>query len=289
MHARSARACRSEPAGAPALSAVVVSNREKVYWPEAGFTKGDLVDYYEHAAPALLPHLYDRPLTLHRFPNGIEGEHWYQTSCRGRPGWLRTAKVGRFEMCLVDDARSLIWVANLGTIELHPFLHRVSHERPDVLVLDLDPGPGADVVDCCDVALLIRERLGGVARTSGSVGLHVYIGAEERTYEQTKGLARALAEELAEAQPERVVTTQQRAARPGRVLVDWRQNDPTRSVVAPYSLRGTAWPTVSTPVTWEEVERCARERSPELLTFLARDVVERLDRHGDLFAPVLPR
>ena len=173
-----------------------------------------------------------------------------------------------------------MWVANLCTIEFHPFLHRVDAHRPDYVVFDLDPGAGASIVECCDVALALRERVDGVAKTSGAAGLHVYA--------PTKAYARELAAELADTRDD-VVAAQSRRERAGRVLVDWLQNDETRSTVAPYSLRGVAYPTVSMPVTWDEVERCARERRPELLVFLAADVSPRIARYGDLFGALRPR
>lgn len=181
-----------------------------------------------------------------------------------------------------------MWVANLCTIEFHPFLHRVDAHRPDYVVFDLDPGAGASIVECCDVALALRERVDGVAKTSGAAGLHVYAPAGDRTYAETKAYARELAAELADTRDD-VVAAQSRRERAGRVLVDWLQNDETRSTVAPYSLRGVAYPTVSMPVTWDEVERCARERRPELLVFLAADVSPRIARYGDLFGALRPR
>jgi bifunctional non-homologous end joining protein LigD len=273
------------------VNAVEVARRDKVFWPAAGFTKGDLVDYYERVAPVLLPHLRERPVTLRRFPDGVVGPSWYQTNCRARPDWLEIAVVrgtrgGRFEMCLLNDVRSLVWAASVGAIELHPFLHREGTVEPDYLVLDLDPGPGADVVDCCDLALAARALVGedALVKTSGSVGLHVYVHCDGESYDETKARARAIAERLAEELPQRVVLSQRRDLRRGRVLIDWLQNDPMRSTVAPYSLRGMPWPTVSTPVRWDEVERCARERRAELLTFLADDALERVATQGDVWS-----
>jgi bifunctional non-homologous end joining protein LigD len=277
-----------------------LSNLDKVLWPEAGFTKGQMLDYYASVAPALLPHVSGRPMTLRRFPDGVEGGDWYQIQWpRGAPAWLPTREVtarrgGVWRFCVIDDLPSLLWAVNLAAIELHPFL--ASGERPDeptAVVFDLDPGPPADIVDCCAVALRLRAELDelGLAafpKTSGSVGLHAYVPLNApHTYDDTKTFARGLARRLAAADPERVTERAQRAERAGRVLVDWLQNDPTRSTVAPYSLRGTAWPTVSAPVAWAEVEEAAAERRPELLTFDARLVLDRLDRLGDLFAPVL--
>jgi bifunctional non-homologous end joining protein LigD len=265
---------------------VTLTSPERVLWPEAGFTKRDLVAYYLRIAPVLLPHLAGRPLTLGRFPEGVEGRGFAQTECRGAPEWLRTEPIrlrgGELRnYCVVEDAAGLAWLASRSVIELHPFL---GLKRPAAIVFDLDPGEPTDVVDCCDVALLLRERLGNgaVVKTSGSVGLHVFVPTDS-SWDETRSVARAVAEELAAVQPDTVVATTARAGRAGKVLIDWMQNAPMRSTVAPYSLRATRWPTVSTPVTWEEVERAARERRPELLTFLAHEVVERAERLGDLF------
>lgn len=265
------------------MSAVAVSNPDKVLSPAAGFTKAEMVAYYETVAPVLLPHLAGRPVTLWRAPDGVEGPNWYQNELPGRPAWLRTTpvtdttgKVWRF--CLVEDLRTLLWVANLGTIELHPL------QPPTLAVFDLDPGPPADIVDCCRVALAVRDALGrpgiaALAKTSGSVGLHVYAPlGRERPFERIRSLVRDVA-----AQIPGIVLDHRRAARAGNVYVDWRQNDGLRSTVAPYSLRGTGWPTVSTPVTWAEIERCAAAGRPELLVFDAPAVLERVRRHGDLF------
>ena len=268
------------------MNAVRLTNLDRVLWPRARFTKGDMIEYYRAVAETLLPHLADRPLTMWRFPTGVDGPSWWQNECRGAPPWLATHKWRGQRFCVVNDGRSLAWVANLGTIELHPFLHRVHEERPDLIVFDLDPGPPAGLSECCAVALRIHERLGGVAKTSGATGLHVYASAGGRSYDETKSLASTLAEELAAA-ADGVTAKQARRAREGRVLVDWLQNDATRSTVAPYSLRGLPLPTVSMPVTWEEVERCARTRQDRPLTFLASDVPARLEQHGDLFAPLV--
>ena len=268
------------------MNTVTYTNLDRVLWPEAGWTKGDLVDYYRAVAPWLLPHLADRHLTLWRFPEGVHRGGFWQNECRGAPEWMRTAEVRGQRFCVVDNLESLLWLANLSTIELHPFLARVAEpERSTALVFDLDPGPGADVLDCRDVALRLRERIvvDLYAKTSGSVGLHLAAPVEEMTFDETKAIARRLAEELAAEEPERVTAVPRRLDRGGRVFVDWLQNDATRSTVAPYSLRGTAFPTVSTPVTWDELEAA---RAPEELTFLAPAALERLERYGDLWAPL---
>lgn len=273
---------------------LALSNLEKVLWPDAGFTKGAMVDYYVRVAGALLPHLAGRAMSLRRFPDGVEGVSWYQDECRGAPGWLATEELRGYRYCVVNDLASLVWVANLAAIELHPFLALAAEpDRPTALVLDLDPGPPADVLDCCRVALRIRDLLAelGLAslpKATGSVGLHVHVPlAAGHGFPETKAFARALAGALAAELPDRVVAAQRRSLRPGKVLVDWLQNDPTRSTVAPYSLRGTAWPTVAAPVAWEEVERAVAEGRAELLTFLPQAVLERLEGHGDLFGPAL--
>jgi bifunctional non-homologous end joining protein LigD len=276
-----------------------LSSPEKVLWPRAGWTKRDLVDYYRAAAPVLLPHLRRRPLTLARFPDGVDERGWYQTNCRGHPEWMATHElVGRRgqlqRMCVVDDLPSLVWVANQGTIELHPFLAAAeATDHPLALVFDLDPGPPADVVACCVVALRIRDLLAadgleGLAKTSGLVGLHVYVPLDGTVpFERTKSYARAVAERLEAETPALVTARSRRDLRSGRVLVDWLQNDSTRSTVAPYSLRAAPFPTVSTPVTWHEVEDVAAGGRAERLTFVAADVLRRIEADGDLFEPVV--
>jgi bifunctional non-homologous end joining protein LigD len=266
---------------------VELTTPDRMLWPAAGFTKRDLLDYYLRIAPVLLPQLADRPLTLGRFPQGVEGRGFAETECRGAPEWLRREPIhlrnGEIRnYCVIEDEAGLAWLANRSAIELHPFL---GLERPRAVVFDLDPGEPADVVDCACVALLLRKVLGedAVVKTSGSVGLHVFVPTRS-TFGETRARARAVAEDLAAAHPELVVATTDRSARTGRVLVDWMQNARMRSTVAPYSLRAAPWPTVSTPVSWDEIERAAAERRPELLTFLADDVLRRVDRLGDLFA-----
>jgi bifunctional non-homologous end joining protein LigD len=280
------------------VTSVTLSKPDKVLWPLAGFTKAALAEYYLAVAPALLPHFAERPVTLRRFPDGVDAPGWYQTNCRG-PEWLPTSLVpGRrgevFRMCRLEEPRALAWAAQVGALELHPLLATADAlDRPTALVLDLDPGPPADVLDCCAVALALRDELDALGlasfpKTSGSVGLHVYVPLNTGvSYADTKALARTLAERLARVLPERVVATQKRSLRAGRVLVDWLQNEPMRSTVAPYSLRALPFPTVSMPVTWDEVDRAAAAGRPELLTFLPADALSRLDRLGDLFRPVL--
>jgi bifunctional non-homologous end joining protein LigD len=276
-----------------------LTSLDKVLWPEAGFTKGHMVDYYRRVAPVLVPHIAGRGLTLGRFPAGVDGAGFAQTECRGRPDWLATQPV-RVKMgevrnyCVVNDLPSLVWIANQGAIELHPFLAPGERpDRPSFVAFDLDPGPGADMTDCCEVAIWLREALSesglsSFPKTSGSLGLHVFVPLEpSHTYARTKSFARTMAERLAADHPRQVTSRATKSLREGRVLVDWRQNDRSRSTVAVYSLRATPWPTVSTPVSWEEVEHVRAARKPELLTFLAGDVLDRVERFGDLFRSVL--
>jgi bifunctional non-homologous end joining protein LigD len=278
---------------------VTISNAGKVLWPEAGFTKGDMVAYYDAVAPVLLPYLEGRPVTMRRFPDGVDAIGWYQYECRGAPDWLHTVDVPyrdgtRRRFCVVDDVASLRWVVNLGTIELHPLLFRVdAPDNASYVVFDLDPGPPADVVDCARVALRLRDELdrhtlAAAVKTSGSLGLHVYVPLNGATgFDEAKAFARAVARKLAREEPHAVVDRNARAVRAGKVLVDWLQNDPARSTVAPYSLRALPWPTASAPVLWDEVERAAETASPEVLTFTAPMVLERVDAYGDLFRGVL--
>ncbi|HEU0131381.1 MAG TPA: non-homologous end-joining DNA ligase [Mycobacteriales bacterium] len=272
---------------------VAVSSLDRVLFPATGTTKAEVIDYYVRVADALLPHLRGRPATLHRFPEGVGGPHFFQTRVPPHPPWLRTARMafertGKvFESPVLDDLPALVWAANLATIELHPFLGlATAQERPLVVVFDLDPGEPAGLAEACAVALRVRERLAadGLAswpKTSGSKGVHVYAPVSGATYGGTKAYARRVAAALTRETPGLVVDRMARALRPGKVLVDWSQNDRGKSTVAPYSLRALRAPTVSAPVTWAEVER-GRD-----LFFGPADVPARLDRYGDLFAPVL--
>lgn len=278
---------------------VALTSRERVLWPLTGFTKGDMLDYYAGVAGALLPHLAGRALTLGRFPGGVDARGFAQTECRGCPEWmtthpmaLRDGRVRRF--CVVEDLPSLLWVANQSAIELHLFLARVEdHARPTAVVFDLDPGPGAGTLDCCAIALRLRERLRdlgleAVVKTSGSIGLHVLVPLNTpHGYDDTKPFARELTARLAAEDPEHVVDRSPIALRTGRVLVDWLANDASRTLVAPYSLRAADRPTVSAPVTWDEVEAALRDRAPERLAFTAADMAARLDALGDPLAAVL--
>jgi bifunctional non-homologous end joining protein LigD len=272
-------------------------------FPAAGFTKRDVIDYYAHVAPVVLPHVRDRPLTLNLLPDGVEGHSFYKKQCPAhRPDWLRTAAVpserhGKIDYCVIDDLPSLVWSANLANIELHATLARTDDvRRPDFVVFDLDPGPGTDVIDCAEVALVLHGafdeiRLDSYAKTSGSKGVQVYVPLNgEASYEQTKRFARTLATMLEEREPERVVAAMSRARRGGKVFVDWSQNEWHKSTVCAYSLRARASaPKVSTPLRREELERAANERDPALLSFAPDEVLRRVEADGDLFAPVLTK
>jgi bifunctional non-homologous end joining protein LigD len=276
---------------------VRVTNLGRILWPSTAMTKGDMLEYYVRVASWILPHLRRRPLTLWRYPEGVESEGWWQNECRGAPEWVGLyeydAEDGRHHRhCVVDDVASLLWIANLGTIELHPFLFEVERPRtPLVVVFDLDPGDPATLADACRVGLRLRTILDDVglrsfAKSSGSKGLHVVVPLNEpHTFDETKAFARTVARLLADELPN-VVDRQARALRPAKVLVDWLQNDPFRSTVAPYSLRATHRPTVSMPVGWDDVER-ASDGDPARLLPAPEDALARLDRGGDAFAGVL--
>ena len=254
-----------------------LTNREKVMYPRSGFTKGELIDYYAAIAPVLLPHLAGRPLTLKRYPDGVEGEYFYEKRCPPhRPDWVQTAPIasergrGTIDYCLAEDLPTLIWAANLADIELHTSLSRAQRmDRPTAIVFDLDPGAPAGLRECCRVALWIREifdsfGLDTFVKTSGAKGLQVYAPLNTPVdYEQTKPFARAVAELLQKRHPRQVVSRMAKDLRPGRVLVDWSQNDEHKTTVCVYSLRARERPTISTPLAWEEVESALRGRRGE--------------------------
>ncbi len=272
-----------------------ISNWDKVLFPQAGFTKGDLIAYYARIAPSLLPHLHDRPLTLKRYPNGVEAPYFYEKqSPSHRPEWVQTARIGEIEYTLAQDRATLVWLANLADIELHTSLSLVaSPERPTMLVFDLDPGTPAGIVECCEVGLVLNglfTQLGleSFAKTSGSKGLQVYVPLNVPvTYDHTKPLAKRIAELLEQRMPELVVSRMTKRLRPGKVLVDWSQNDAHKTTVNVYSVRSRERPTVSTPVSWEEVAACREQRDDRLLTFEVDEVLGRALHQGDLFAPML--
>jgi bifunctional non-homologous end joining protein LigD len=269
-----------------------LSNLDKVMYPEVGFTKGQLIDYYTRVAPAVLPHLRDRPLTLKRYPNGVDAQYFYEKRCPSHaPDWVRSEEASGINFCVCDDLPTLVWLANLADLELHPSLSLVDDIlRPTVMAFDLDPGPPAGLAECCEVALILREALGRLglecfAKTSGSKGIQVYVplNVDEVDYDNgTKPLSKALARHLEGQHPKLIVSSQKKELRRGKVLIDWSQNDEHKTTVGVYSLRARERPTVSTPLDWDEVEA----GDPDALVFEADDVLDRVDERGDLFAPV---
>ncbi len=278
-----------------------LSNLEKVLYPAVGFTKGQVVDYYVRIAPVLLPHTKGRPLTMKRYPNGVNGMFFYEKNCpEHRPEWVQVAPVWSagnnkwMNYCLAQDLPTLVWAANLADIELHTSLSLAKDIlRPTFIVFDLDPGEPANIVQCCQVGLWVRDvfaQLGlkSFAKTSGSKGLQIYVPLNTPvTYGETKPFAHELARLLEKQHPGLVVSDMKKSLRVGKVLVDWSQNDDHKTTICVYSLRAKERPTVSTPVTWEDVGHCLGEGDPNLLVFDAAQVLERVKAHGDLFEPVL--
>jgi len=303
---------------------MLVSNLDKVFYPKTGFTKGEVIDYYIRIAPVMLPHIAGRPISLKRFPDGAEGEFFYEKQCPSHaPDWIKakTKKVKKsdgsvIDYCVLDDLPALVWAANIANLEVHPFTHtRASLNRPTALVFDLDPGPPADIVDCCQVGIKIRDlftalKLKCFAKTSGSKGLQIVVPLNTPvTYAKTKAFAKALAEMFAHRFPDQVVSLMKKDLREGKVFIDWSQNDDKKTTVAVYSMRAKDIPSVSTPVTWAEVQKAAAgphgpgaakakakgkgsktakeaaKKGP--LVFEAEDVIKRVKKQGDLFAEVL--
>ncbi|HEY1712368.1 MAG TPA: DNA ligase D [Solirubrobacteraceae bacterium] len=275
---------------------VRISNWDKVLFPATGFTKGDLVSYYTRIAPAVVPHLADRALTLKRYPNGVQAPYFYEKqSPSHRPDWVQTARVGDVNYTLCQDRPTLVWLANLADIELHTSLSlAAAPQTPTMLVFDLDPGAPAGIVECCEVALVLRglfRALGleSVVKTSGSKGMQLYVPLNDPkvTYRQTKPFARQIAELLEQRLPELVVSRMTKRLRGGKVLLDWSQNDDHKTTVSVYSVRAREQPTVSAPVSWEEVQACLDARDPEQLTFTTDAVLARVAADGDPFAMLL--
>ena len=276
-----------------------LSNLGKVLYPQAGFTKGQVIDYYTRVAPALLPHLRGRPLTLKRYPNGVESQYFYEKQCPShRPEWVRTAPIRAgsktIDFCLCEDLPTLVWAANLADLEIHPSLARAdAYRSPTVVAFDLDPGPPATIVECAEVAVRLRAALRAVGleclpKTSGSKGMQVYAPLNTPTdYDHVKPFALAVAQALERAEPGLAVSDMKKTLRTGKVFVDWSQNSRHKTTVCVYSLRALARPTVSTPLTWDEVEAVRESRDPEDLVFTSDDVLARVAEHGDLFAPVV--
>ncbi len=280
--------------------ALTLTNLDKVLYPETGFTKGQVIDYYRRIAPVLLPHIAGRPLTLKRYPDGVHSAYFYEKNAPShRPPWLPTARIASpgstrtrdtVRYVVAGDLPTLIWAANLADLEIHTPMWRLPHiGEPDLLVFDLDPGAPANLADCCRVALLLQPLLEQVglrplAKTSGGKGLQLYAALSGMTSDNASELARALAEHLEHAQPRLVVSRMTKSLRPGKVFIDWSQNNAAKTTVAPYSLRAMTRPTVSTPVTWDEVASCQR---PDDLMFTSDAVLHRVARHGDLLAPLI--
>src|SRR5438477_7298809 len=279
---------------------IQVSNLNKVLYPKVGFTKGQVIDYYIRIAPVLLPHLRDRPLTMKRYPHGVDAEFFYEKNCPShRPKWVKTAKVWSegnnrvMHDCLAQDLPTLVWAANLADLELHTSLSRKKNvERPTMMVFDLDPGPPSDIVQCCQVGLWLRDllakmKLKSFVKTSGSKGLQVYVPLNTSvTFDQTKDLSRSLARHLEGEHGNLVTSNMSKSVRKGKVFVDWSQNDEHKTTICVYSLRAREEPTVSTPVTWDEVANCLKKKDAELLRFRSDQVLARVEKLGDLFGLV---
>ncbi|HEX3243324.1 MAG TPA: DNA ligase D [Solirubrobacterales bacterium] len=277
-----------------------LTNLDKVLYPKVGFSKRQVIDYYARIAPVLAPHLADRPLTLKRYPDGVEGKHFFEKKCPShRPDWVETAVLpserrGEIRFCTIGDLPGLVWLANLADLELHPSLSLAAdRDHPTAIAFDLDPGPGTTLLDCCEVGLWISgmlERLGirCFPKVSGKKGLHVFapLGATA-DYERTKPFAREVAETLEARFPDRVTANMAKSRRQGRVLVDWSQNDPHKTTLAVYSLRATERPQVSVPLRWEEIEAALEEESLSSLVFGPEEALARVEEEGDLFAPML--
>ena len=278
-----------------------LSNLDKVLYPGAGFTKGQVIDYYARIAPVLLPHLAGRPLTMKRYPGGVDQQYFFEKNAPAhRPEWIKTAPIWSYgnkrnvNYLLANDLATLVWIANLASLELHPSLSLAKDiSCPTMMVFDLDPGPPAGMVQCARVGLWLREifdhfGLQSFPKTSGSKGLQVYVPLNTpTTYEKTKPFAHALARLLEEEHRDLVVSDMKKALRVGKVLVDWSQNDEHKTTISLYSLRARERPTVSTPVHWEEVQRVLLKKNPKLVVFEAGQVLQRVEEMDDIFEPVL--
>lgn len=277
-----------------------LSNLDKVMYPATGFTKAEVVDYYTRVAPVMLPHLAGRPITLVRWPDGVDGNHFFEKNCpKHRPPWMTTVDMAVSEkthvtFCRLDEPAALAWTANIAALELHPGLATEADLRcPTWVVFDLDPGPPATAVECAQVALWLREVFDGLGltagvKTSGSKGLQVYVPLNTGvTYDETSTFSLAIAQLLEKWHPKEIVTVQTKELRAGKVLIDWSQNSYHKTTVGVYSLRAREKPTVSTPITWAEVEALHESADPESVRFVAGAVLQRIDEHGDLWAVLL--
>jgi bifunctional non-homologous end joining protein LigD len=281
---------------------VAVSRLDKVFYPKTGFTKGDVIDYYIRIAPVMLPHLKGRPISMKRYPDGVEGMFFYEKQKPSHaPPWIKSTRVektgGVIDYCLINDLPSLVWAANIANLEFHTFQHIGNKvNRPTALVFDLDPGPPADILQCCEVALRLRKMFAAMGlqcfpKTSGSKGMQLGVPLNTPVnYEKTKGFARAVAATLAREMPDLVVDDMKKALRVGKVFIDWSQNDDKKTTVCVYSLRAKDVPSASTPLKWSEVEAAVKKRgkrSSPPLVFEAEEVLKRVKKWGDLYEPVL--
>jgi bifunctional non-homologous end joining protein LigD len=281
--------------------ALTLSNQAKVLYPGSGFTKGQVVDYYRRIAPVLVPHYRQRPLTLKRYPNGVDGMFFFEKNAtKSRPDWVQTVGIwgyGRgseLQFVLCNDTPTLVFLANLAALELHLALACAPQlDSPTMVVFDLDPGPPADLVTCCKAALVFREYfqskgLQAIAKTSGNKGMQLYVPLNTpTTYDETKAWARGLAEEFEEKYPELFVSEMKKSVRDGKIFIDWSQNDANKTTIGVYSLRARERPRVSTPLSWEEIELAAKSGDASPLVFEAEQVLARVEKVGDLFAPAL--
>ncbi len=283
---------------------LTLTNLDKVLYPATGFTKGQVVDYIVRIAPVLIPHLKGRPLTMKRYPNGVNEEFFFEKNApKHRPDWVQTTPVWSegnnrtMHYLMANDLPTLVWIANLASIELHPSLSLGADiETPTMIVFDLDPGPPANIVQCCQVGLWVKEifdhfGLQSFAKTSGSKGMQIYVplntpSKEKTSYEETKTFANAIARLLEHEHPDLVVSDMKKAVRTNKVFVDWSQNDQHKTTISVYSLRAREHPTVSTPIKWEEVEQALKKKDANRLVFESKDVLARVEKMGDLFAPV---
>jgi bifunctional non-homologous end joining protein LigD len=276
---------------------LVLSNLEKVLYPQDSFTKGDVIDYYLRVAPVMLEHLGGRPVTRKRYPNGVDHTFFFEKNAPNhRPDWVQTVNIPArdrpVDYVVCSDTATLVWLANLAALELHTNLGPAAHPgNPQYVVFDLDPGPGTSIVECCRVAIMLRDMFGrlgleSVAKTSGSKGLQMYVPLNDSDihYDRTREFAHTVAEMWEREAPDLVVSRMTKSIRRGRVLIDWSQNNQVKTTVCAYSLRAREQPTVSTPVTWREVTGCERSGDPGKLRFTSNQVLSRIGRRGDLFA-----
>lgn len=278
-----------------------LSNLDKDLYPSFGFTKAHVLEYYRRISPYILPHLKDRALTLKRYPNGAEGDFFFEKRCpRYRPPWIKTADISRtggerMTVCLVNDLDTLMWVGNLASLELHvPMARASSPGTPDFMVFDLDPGEGADILDCAHVAFILRNvladlKLKSYPKTSGKKGLHVYVPLNNRkaTFDGTKRFTRTVAEVMQRNYPDSVTAVMAKDMRKGKVFINWAQNGTSNTTVCVYSLRAAPKPTVSAPLAWDEIDGLAMQGNPDGFQFLFSQAIDRVEKRGDLFADVL--